>query len=176
MLAVRAGSRALTGAFLAAVVAAAKQGGADCIAVSTFNGFALEYVTMLQKEMARAGLDIPVFVGGRLNQVPDGSNTSLPVDVGAELAESWHLSAAACLAIRHHHDYARIESGTELMPQAVSMIALGIIAERLYLEHGGDPPGAEWARAGATALGATNLTEDALQEYSAEIDTILANS
>jgi methylmalonyl-CoA mutase cobalamin-binding domain/chain len=71
----------------AAVVAAAKQGEADCIAVSTFNGFALEYVTMLRKEMRLAGLDIPVFVGGRLNQVPDGSNTSLPVDVGAELAE-----------------------------------------------------------------------------------------
>lgn len=71
----------------AAVVAAAKQGGADCIAVSTFNGFALEYITLLQKEMAKARLDIPVFVGGRLNQVPDGSNTSLPVDVGEELAE-----------------------------------------------------------------------------------------
>jgi methylmalonyl-CoA mutase cobalamin-binding subunit len=70
----------------AAVVAAAKRQGAHCIAVSTFNGFALEYVTLLQREMREAGLDIPVFVGGRLNQVPDGSNTSLPVDVGAELA------------------------------------------------------------------------------------------
>lgn len=71
----------------AAVVAAARDGKADCIAISTFNGFALEYVTLLQKEMRRAGLDIPLFVGGRLNQVPDGSNTSLPVDVGAELAQ-----------------------------------------------------------------------------------------
>jgi methylmalonyl-CoA mutase cobalamin-binding subunit len=70
-----------------AVVAAAKAGGAHCIALSTFNGFALDYVAMLQAEMEKAGLAIPVYVGGRLNQVPEQSNTSLPVDVGAELAK-----------------------------------------------------------------------------------------
>ena len=31
---------------------------------------------------------MPVLIGGRLNQVPKGSNTSLPVDVSAELAEA----------------------------------------------------------------------------------------
>lgn len=71
----------------AAVVAAARQGGADCIALSTFNGFALHYVEMLRTEMEKARLDIPIFIGGRLNQVPDGSNTSLPVDVAAQIAE-----------------------------------------------------------------------------------------
>lgn len=95
--------------------------------------------------------------------------------VGAELAESWHLSPAACQAIRHHHDYAKLEAGSDLSPQAISMIALGIIAERLYLEHYGDPLGAEWARAGATALNAAGLTENELQEYGSEIDTVLVN-
>ena len=80
----------------AAVVAAAKQGGADCIALSTFNGFALHYVEMLKAEMKKARLDIPVFIGGRLNQVPDGSNTSLPVDVAAQIEES---GAVACRKI-----------------------------------------------------------------------------
>ena len=32
------------------------------------------------------GKSIPVLIGGRLNQVPETSNTSLPVDVGDELA------------------------------------------------------------------------------------------
>ena len=67
------------------LVAVAAAGGADFIALSTNNGIALSYLTRLRAEMSKAGLDIPVYLGGRLNQVPEGSNTSLPVDVSAEL-------------------------------------------------------------------------------------------
>jgi methylmalonyl-CoA mutase cobalamin-binding subunit len=63
----------------------ARDRGADFIALSTYAGIALSYLTDLRREMARIGLDIPVFVGGRLNQIPAGSNTSLPVNVSAEL-------------------------------------------------------------------------------------------
>ena len=70
------------------VAAAARDGGADFIALSTYAGIALSYLTDLRAEMGRIGLDIPVFVGGRLNQIPAGSNTSLPVDVSAEIAEA----------------------------------------------------------------------------------------
>lgn len=70
------------------VVARAQADGADAIAVSTYNGIALEYVTELKREMRRLGLVIPVFVGGRLNRIPDNSNTSLPVDVSKEIAEA----------------------------------------------------------------------------------------
>ena len=59
--------------------------GADAIALSTYNGVALDYLQALKKELARRGLNVPVLIGGRLNQVPKGSNTSLPVDVTAEL-------------------------------------------------------------------------------------------
>ena len=75
------------------VAARAKDHGADFIALSTYNGIALDYITALGREMARLGLDIPVFIGGRLNQVPSGSNTSLPVDVSAEIAAA---GAVAC--------------------------------------------------------------------------------
>ena len=70
------------------VAAAARDGGADFIALSTYAGIALSYLTDLRAAMGRLGLDIPVFVGGRLNQIPEGSNTSLPVDVSAEIAEA----------------------------------------------------------------------------------------
>ncbi len=70
------------------LAATARDCGADFIALSTYAGIALSYLTDLRQEMARIGLDIPVFVGGRLNQIPVGSNTSLPVDVRAELAEA----------------------------------------------------------------------------------------
>ena len=59
--------------------------GADAIFLSTYNGVALSFLKALKSELAARGLDVPVFIGGKLNQVPDTSNTSLPVDVGAEL-------------------------------------------------------------------------------------------
>lgn len=59
---------------------------ADLICISTYNGIALSFVDDLKAELNALGVDIPVLVGGRLNQIPDSSNTSLPVDVATELA------------------------------------------------------------------------------------------
>ena len=59
--------------------------GADAVFLSTYNGVALDFLKALKSELAARGLEIPVFVGGKLNQVPVTSNTNLPVDVGAEL-------------------------------------------------------------------------------------------
>jgi methylmalonyl-CoA mutase cobalamin-binding subunit len=56
---------------------------ADAIALSTYNGIALNYYNALREHV---GKSIPVLIGGRLNQIPDTSNTSLPVDVGEQLA------------------------------------------------------------------------------------------
>jgi methylmalonyl-CoA mutase cobalamin-binding subunit len=57
----------------------------DFIALSTYNGVALDYLKRLRNEMARHKSNIPVFIGGKLNQVPDNSQDSLPVDVSHEL-------------------------------------------------------------------------------------------
>lgn len=59
--------------------------GAEAVLVSTYNGIALDYYTQLKEKLPKG---VPVLIGGRLNQVPKGSNTSLPVDVSAELAEA----------------------------------------------------------------------------------------
>ena len=69
---------------------------ADLIAVSTYNGVALSYLRTLKRELA--GLDFagPVLIGGRLNQIPEGSNTSLPVEVTKELTEA---GAVVCLEV-----------------------------------------------------------------------------
>lgn len=71
----------------------ARDSGADFVAVSTYNGVALSFAEELTREMAGQGLDIPLLIGGRLNQVPASSNTSLPVDVTAELRA---LGAIVC--------------------------------------------------------------------------------
>ena len=47
---------------------------------------ALAYFQTLKAELKTRSLDIPILIGGRLNQIPEGSNSSLPMDVGAELA------------------------------------------------------------------------------------------
>lgn len=72
--------------------------GADFVALSTYNGIALDYVERLSGELARLGAELPVYVGGKLNQIPGTSNTSLPVDVSAE------LRAAGAIACRRVED------------------------------------------------------------------------
>lgn len=67
------------------VVASAVAGGADFIAISTYNGIALRYAREVQAALERAGVAIPVLIGGRLNQIPEDSNSGLPVDVRAEI-------------------------------------------------------------------------------------------
>jgi methylmalonyl-CoA mutase cobalamin-binding subunit len=60
--------------------------GADFVALSSYNGVALAFVAELKRDLAQLKVAVPVFVGGKLNRIPDGSNTSLPVDVSKELA------------------------------------------------------------------------------------------
>ena len=70
--------------------------GADLVAVSTYSGVALRYVTELRQAMERAGRDVPIFVGGKLNEVPEGSLSSLPEDVTQELED---LGVVVCLQV-----------------------------------------------------------------------------
>lgn len=70
------------------LAASLKDHKADLVALSSYNGVALGFVSELKQEMKRQGIDLPVFIGGKLNRIPDGSNTSLPVDVSKEIAET----------------------------------------------------------------------------------------
>jgi methylmalonyl-CoA mutase cobalamin-binding domain/chain len=68
----------------------------DLVAVSTYSGIALRYLTELKEAMDRLGCDMPIFVGGKLNEVPEGSPSSLPEDVTRQLEE---LGAVVCLRV-----------------------------------------------------------------------------
>jgi len=76
-----------------AVAGQAAEARADFVAVSTYCGVALDYLQALRQEMARAGLDVPIFIGGKLNQIPDNSASSMPVDVTGQLQA---LGAIVC--------------------------------------------------------------------------------
>lgn len=66
---------------------------ADVIAISTYNGVALTYTKSVFAELERLGREIPVVIGGKLNQIPEASNSDLPVDVSDDIRA---LGAAAC--------------------------------------------------------------------------------
>lgn len=67
------------------VVAMALAQKADFIAVSTYNGIALRYARDILTALETAGVRMPVLIGGRLNQIPEDSNSGLPVDVKADI-------------------------------------------------------------------------------------------
>lgn len=75
------------------LVAAALENGCDLIAISTYNGIALRFANDVVAALRRAGAQIPVCIGGRLNQIPEDSNSGLPVDVSGELTQ---LGAIPC--------------------------------------------------------------------------------
>jgi methylmalonyl-CoA mutase cobalamin-binding subunit len=63
----------------------ARSCGAEAVLISTHNGMALEYAQRLKAELARHDLDVPIAMGGILNQKVEHS--ALPVDVTADLKE-----------------------------------------------------------------------------------------
>lgn len=77
------GGTSIDPATLAALAAALRP---EAIAISTYNGVALSYYQALQDALVARELDLPILIGGRLNQIPEGSNSSLPMDVGDRLA------------------------------------------------------------------------------------------
>ncbi len=79
-----------------AVAEQARKVQADFIALSTYNGVALSYLRSLRGELERTGLDVPIFIGGKLNQVPDDAPTSMPRDVTGELRL---LGASVCTRV-----------------------------------------------------------------------------
>ena len=62
--------------------------GADAIAVSTYNGVALSYARQLKAELAVRGAEIPIFLGGRLNEIMEDADASLPVEVDKEVQQA----------------------------------------------------------------------------------------
>lgn len=60
-------------------------GGANAVAISTYNGVGLSYTRAVIAALEARGVYLPVLVGGKLNEIPADSNSSLPVDVSDEI-------------------------------------------------------------------------------------------
>ena len=69
---------------------------ADAIFLSTYNGIALDFLKNLNQELDKQECKVPIFIGGKLNQVLLSSNSDLPVDITNELADR---GAIVCLNV-----------------------------------------------------------------------------
>ena len=78
-----------------ALAAAARDSAADLVAISTYNGVALDYVRRLRRAFDGLKAAPAVLIGGRLNQVPADSNSSLPVAVESDLRAEGAVPCAA---------------------------------------------------------------------------------
>lgn len=78
------------------VVKAALENEASFIAISTYNGVALDYIKKVRAELEDQNISLPIFVGGKLNQVNDDDHSSLPVDVSDDLRQ---LGVIVCISV-----------------------------------------------------------------------------
>jgi len=67
------------------IARAASSGSVEAILISTHNGMALEYAQRLRTELDKQNVDVPVVMGGVLNQKME--NVALPVDVTTKLID-----------------------------------------------------------------------------------------
>jgi methylmalonyl-CoA mutase cobalamin-binding subunit len=67
------------------VVAAARDNNAEAVLISTHNGMALDYARRLKDEMVQEEINIPVVIGGILNQKVE--DQALPVNVANKIKE-----------------------------------------------------------------------------------------
>jgi HD-like signal output (HDOD) protein len=90
--------------------------------------------------------------------------------VGCLLAQSWWLPEETCLAIRHHHDAAVIET-PPVSPPLTSRyrIAVAQLAEHLVQCHSGLSQTSEWPKLGAACLRLLEIDES-------QVDAIFAES
>lgn len=89
--------------------------------------------------------------------------------VGADLARSWYLPESLCFAILYHHD---VLYSDEILANAesdaLSLIAIGLVAEQLYCSATGAPCH-EWALAGDWALFELDLTQAKFADLAARV-------
>jgi HD-like signal output (HDOD) protein len=94
--------------------------------------------------------------------------------IGAQLAQSWHLSEPMCLAIRHHHDLpASAAIRAQVAPETRVMVAVGLAAEQIYCSATGEVCH-DWAQADEWVFEELGLTPEKLTEAAGRFKTLLA--
>jgi HD-like signal output (HDOD) protein len=92
--------------------------------------------------------------------------------VGALVARTWRLSATVMSAIRLHHDLSCLgDPSTE--PEVHTLVAAGLLAERLIRVRGGLDPENDWVEHGPAALKWLALSSDDVADWSLPLQAVL---
>ena len=95
--------------------------------------------------------------------------------VGCLLAQSWWLPEETCLAIRHHHDAAVIQTPSVTPPLTSRYrIAMSQLAEHLMQRHTGMSQTCEWPKLGTACLNLLEIDEVEADAIFAEAAPLLA--
>ncbi|MBP9714237.1 MAG: HDOD domain-containing protein [Sterolibacterium sp.] len=96
----------------------------------------------------------------RFTDIEDAHHGINHATTGYLLTQSWYLTRAICLAIRHHHDYAVLAAPAGNLPtETLNLIALGILADHAVQTQFGQNFSHEWHKGGARALAYLGLDE-----------------
>ena len=83
--------------------------------------------------------------------------------VGYALARGWNLPDALCRSIQHHHDFARVASGTrDTQGASPALIAAGLLAEQVAALRAGGSVTPEWETHEAAVLRILAIDADAI--------------
>lgn len=78
--------------------------------------------------------------------------------VGALVARTWRLPSPIYQAVRLHHDFTVLRSGT--VPAEVrTLVAMALVADHLVAQHEGVAQGQEWEQYGAECLAYLHITD-----------------
>ena len=92
--------------------------------------------------------------------------------VGAQLAQSWHLTEASCKAIALSHDYPALGSA-EVPAKVRKLVALALAAEYIHGRCTTETECAEWVKGGKAVIAALGTSEDAIEAQLERVEGIL---
>ena len=93
--------------------------------------------------------------------------------VGFELARSWLLNEILCLAVLHHHSFDALRGRrSDLGPTSMRLIAIGAVAESVYLLECGELAAKEVEAAAEFAMLQLGLHPTALDDFAREARSI----
>ncbi len=92
--------------------------------------------------------------------------------VGAQLAQSWHLSEDSCKAIALSHDYLALTSN-DIPLKVRKLIALALVAEHVHARCTSVAECPDWDKGGNAAIAALDINEDAIEAQVGMVEGIL---
>lgn len=111
--------------------------------------------------------------GGLIEEIENQRYSTNHAEIGARLADSWHLTESLCFAILHHHDLLfSNDILAQAQPEAVRLIALGLVAEQLYCVAAHETCH-DWSTGGEWALFELDLSQDKFAALSERVNASL---